>query len=349
MTARVRTCVLIAASVAALSLLAGCSGGKTAAITSPWPVASVEPTVSKPAEVVRWPLTGLPAKNPTDITRRPISVKIENSPEARPQFGLNSADVVYESVTEGGITRFNCIFQSTLPASVGPVRSARLSDLWVVPQYQAILFFSGASTSVNAAVVAAKLPNMSQDVGVTVPYSRVSTRVAPHNLFLDTAKAYSDSLKRGIPTTLAIKGLSYTFSSLASTPTATSVYVPFSTVNRVTWTYDAPSKTYLRVNDGKVHLDAATGKQVAARNVVVLWAVHTPAVPDANGAPTYDITLGGTGRVSVFRDGQRFDGTWTAEKNSPPTFKNADGVPIKLAPGNTWFQVISMDTPITVK
>ncbi len=341
-----------AAALLALTLVlatSGCKSEKPAAVISAWPVANAERIVPKPPEPPRWPLSGLPAPDDVSTIKRPLSVKIENSPEARPQTGISSADVVYESVTEGGITRFNCIFQSTVPKTVGPVRSARLSDLWVVPQYHALFFFSGASSTVNGAVKRAKLPNLSEDAGVSYPYYRSTSARAPHNLFLDTKKGYVEAAKRGMPVTSDPPAKLQYAPSKAATPTITSVAIPFSDANHVTWTYDAKSKKYLRANDGRKHLDAQTGKQVAAKNVVVMWAKYTPKSRDKVGSTTYDITLGGQGRVSVFRDGQRLDGTWSAERTDPPRFKATDGSPIKLAPGNTWFQVIPLNVNITMK
>ena len=85
-----------------------------------------------------------------------------------------------------------------MPKTVGPVRSARLSDLWIVPQYHALFVFSGASYQVNSAVKRAKLPNLSQDAGVSAPYTRSSSRFAPHNLYLNTRKAYAEAAKRNM-------------------------------------------------------------------------------------------------------------------------------------------------------
>lgn len=340
--------VLAAVSCIALLGLVGCKS-KPPVVTSAWPVANTERVVPQPPEPPRWPLTGLSAPDNVVISKRPLSVKIENSPQARPQTGLNSADVVYESVTEGGITRFNCIFQSTTPKIVGPVRSARLSDLWVVPQYHALFFFSGASTSVNAAVNAAKLPNLSEDAGISAPYFRSNQHAAPHNLFLDTKKAYAEAAKRGKPITTTVPRLQYSARAADSSNTVASVYIPFSTANTVTWTYDSGRRVYLRQNNGRVHTDAATGKQVATKNVVVLWAKYTSASHDVVGSTTYNIALGGSGRASVFRDGKRYDGTWTASRDTPPHFKDANGKVIRLAPGNTWFQVIALNTNITMK
>ena len=101
----------------------GCGGKQLPKLSSAWPTASAERVVPKPPTPPRWPLTGLPHRAPRPTKRRALSIKIENSDAARPQTGLQSADVVYEEVTEGGITRFNAIFQSKLPKVVGPVRS----------------------------------------------------------------------------------------------------------------------------------------------------------------------------------------------------------------------------------
>ena len=330
-------------------LLTGCFPRRPAEVTSAWPIADSERVVSKPPEPALWPLSGLVAPDSLAITRRPLSVKIENSPVSRPQTGLNSADVVYESVAEGGITRFNAIFQSQMPKTVGPVRSARLSDLWIVPQYHALFVFSGASVQVNNAVKAARLSNLSQDVGVSAPYSRSSARLAPHNLYLDTKKAYAEAAKRGMAITEDVPRLQFSPRMAANAATITVVSIPFSDANNVVWTYSEAEKQYYRVNDGKKHLDAATSKQIAATNVVVLWARYAASSRDKLGSTTYDINLGGTGRASVFRNGQRLDGTWTADNTAPPRFTAADGTPIKLAPGTTWFQVIPLSVSITMK
>lgn len=328
--------------------LSGCSKAKPQ-VTSAWPVADSERSVPKPPEPLRWPLTGLKAPSQKAISKRPLSVKIENSPESRPQTGLNTADVIYESLTEGGITRFNCIYQSATPKTVGPVRSARFSDLWVVPQYRALFFFSGASSTVNNAVNGAKIPNLSEDAGVSAPYYRSAQRSAPHNLFLDTKKAYAEAKKRGMPITATVPRLQFSARSADTSNTVNSISIPFSQANTSVWKWNADRKVYLRENNGRIHTDAATGKQVASTNVVVLWAAYRAKSRDKVGSITYDIKLGGKGRVSVFRDGKRFDGTWVADRGTPPRFKDSKGRVIKLSPGNTWFQVVPLNTNITMR
>lgn len=342
-----RKVALVALAIAMLAI-AGCAK-KQVAVKSPWPKADSERTMPQPPVAPRWPYTGLDAPSAQAIEKRPLSIKIENSSLSRPQIGLNSPDVVYETITEGGITRFNCIFQSKLPKTVGPVRSARLSDLWVVPQYDGLFFFSGASSSVDSAVNGADLPNLSQDAGVSRPYWRSSERHAPHNLMLDTAKAYLEAQKRGFKITAKLEPLSFDRRTLEASPAVNAIEIPFSQANRVRWEWDSQSKRYLRWNNGNKHIDAATGKQVWANNVVVLWARYTQASHDMVGSVTFDVELGGQGRATIFRNGTKLDGTWIATRNAPPKFKAADGTTLRLSAGRTWFQVVRTDGRIDMR
>lgn len=348
MTRRIAIITLVLAL--AFGALAGCKE-KTGEVVGSWPSADSERTTEKPVEPPRWPLTGLEAPSADAVQQRVVSVKIENSSEARPHTNIQLADVVYESVTEGGITRFNALYHSQSPDVLGPVRSARLSDLYIVPQYHAVFAFSGASPSVNSAINAAGLENLSQDAGVSAPYHRSSKRSAPHNLYGSVPEMRAEAARRGMAATASITGLAFDRRpSEESTPTITQITIPFSTANTVVWKYDQATREYLRVNNGKSFTDEATGAQVHSTNVVVIWAQHNVAPgADVAGSTTYDIVLAGSGRASVFRNGQRYDGTWEATKEAPPVFKAADGTQIKLSPGTTWMQVVRTDVNISMQ
>ncbi|MEA5075564.1 MAG: DUF3048 domain-containing protein [Coriobacteriia bacterium] len=347
MTRRITTTLVVLSLV--LFGIAGC-GDKEAEVVSSWPDAIGERPAEKPPEPVLWPLTGLEAPSAEALTARVVSIKVENSREARPQTNLQSADVVYETVTEGGITRFNALFHSQAPEVVGPVRSARLSDMDIVPQYKALFCFSGASASVNAKVRASGVDNLSEDAGITKPFTRSSDRPRPHNLYTSVVELRAEAERRGMATTAQIVGLAFAKPSELTTGTpVVSVDIPFSSYNKVTWNYDSASNTYLRVNNATPFTDKATGRQVSARNVVVLWAKYTAASRDKVGSTTYDITLVGNGRASVFRDGQVFNGTWEGTADAPPVFKAEDGTQIKLQPGNTWLQVVDTSVNIAMK
>lgn len=344
-----RTIAALCALSFLLGGLAGCSP-EEAEVVSSWPVATDERPEEKPAEPIVWPLTGLEAPSAEAIADRVVSIKVENSRESRPQTNLQLADVVYESVTEGGITRFNALFHSQAPTEVGPVRSARLSDVDIVPQYKALFCFSGASASVNAKVRASGVDNLSEDAGVTKPFTRSRSRPRPHNLYTSVTELRAEAARRGMATTAQVAG--FAFEKPSSTATGTpiaSVDIPFSTYNTVSWVYDTATNTYLRTNNGASFTDAATGTQVSASNVIVVWAKYTAASRDKAGSTTYDISLVGSGRATVFRDGQALNGTWEAGADAPPAFKAEDGTQIRLRPGNTWLQIVDTSVNIAMR
>ena len=306
------------------------------------------------------------------INARPINMKIENSYDARPQAGLSRADVVYESLAEGGITRFNCVFQSDLTAEVGPVRSARISDISIVPQYQGILFYSGSSEYVGYQLGNADLPRITEGVE---GFRRVEDRYAPHDLFYTLPLAYADAWDAGYETTLAypptleflrmaspedvalaaVLGLDIPlFSADTLNPPATPVsqfIVPFSPGFECEWQWSGEGLggRWLRSQDG-ISIEALDDTQVAATNVVVLWAYHYEIDPYQGldiGGETYEIDLNGSGYASVFSQGGRIDGTWETDGTTPPRLRDYNGAVIYLTPGNTWFQVLPPDTDVS--
>ena len=290
-----------------------------------------------------YPLTGLPAPDEASMLTRIISVKIENTPDARPQMGLSSADVVYETLTEGGITRFNCMFQSTIPPEVGPVRSARNSDVSIVPQYDALFFFSGANSVVNSEIKAANLANMtSADI-----YYRVNYREAPHNLYLHLSEAYYAAQKKGFPVTVEkAHELECLDEAPNEAPDSTNITVPFSYSYIAKWEWNAEDRLYYRFMDIWT-VDVDGGRYIGANNVVVLWVPYVP-LPNVLQGQTFALNMNGSGKASLFIAGKRYDGTWESDGANPPRFKDAQGKSIKLAPGKTWFQVINTDQDITV-
>ncbi|MCL2493097.1 MAG: DUF3048 domain-containing protein [Clostridiales bacterium] len=363
--------VALLALVLMVTAFAGCGNGaeNPGSAPAPTPPAAPAPEPAPQPEPYYWPLTGieygkaLPGQQ--DSFKYPLSVKIENTPEARPQLGIARADVVYESVTEGGITRFNCMFQSDIPDLVGPVRSARNSDITIVPEYNAILYFSGTNSDVWASLGASTIKNMPADIDSKSKfgqyyYLRKSTRppennqaiFSPHNLYLNLGGCYQWSMDYWGPkgwTDIDTNPSTLDFGDLdpsMTTTDVTSVYMPFSegTFNP-TWTWDASTNTFLRTVDGKPFMDAdpASG-QVKANNVVVLWApeVNGPFIEN-KGYPLH-IDMTGTNRAMVFRDGKMIEGTWVTDGTTPPRFYDANGKEILLTPGKTWMQVLNSNS-----
>jgi len=287
-------------------------------------------------------LTGLPA-DPA-VTRRPIvAVKIDNYGPARPQWGLDRADVVIEEQVEG-ITRFIGLFHSRLPAEVGPVRSARTGDLDLLSGMNRPVFaYSGANPGVTRWIESAA------DSGVLVDhtaqrqpcYRRSSERPGPHNLLLDPACAIEVADDHDITAGAArpLWGIDASWGPTDEVVTGndTTFTVRMDGVD-VAWVWDAASGQYLRHQDGQPHLGVGETR-ITATNVVELAAVHVPSVVDARSP--HPITVG-TGAAVVHRDGLSIDAIWS--RASPydefEFFAPVSGASIPLDTGTTFVELV---------
>lgn len=317
-----------------------------AQLTSVWPVAQSEATVTPPAGLSRFPLTGVNASGDSAIPTVPLCVKVRDTGRGGP-LGVGAADVVYETEDTGSGTQLACIFQRSFPAKIGPLGQAGMPDLWIVPQYHAMLFSAGATLSLAASMQ--KWPGYSNaSAGAGPPFDSAyhsgSGGYVAGNLAAQLASRYGSTVTSAAPARLQFSASA----GAAATPIS-AVSIPFSASKPVSWSFDVVSGRYLRNVGGKGWRDALTHKRVSARNIVVIWARYAPVDADLSGAGGFDVTLGGSGQVSVFRDGQRLDGRWKADGSSPPYFTAGDGSAISLAPGNTWFEVIPLSMNITLR
>ena len=312
-------------------------------------------------------LTGEVAEDPTLLNRRPILCKISNSPKewVRPQSGLNSADIVLEHYAEGAITRFSAIFYGRTPDAVGPVRSARLIDLELIPAFDAALCFSGASIGVNERIYAA--PFLSRVLSSDDPgfYRTGENKPYEHTLYnrLDETWQKLEERKQNTPPQY---NKSLVFSSDIPEPSAPVKYISirYGKGTFVEWKWDEEIQKYRRWADDEPLLDALTGEQITASNVIIIRAHH---FIDRNIcemqteveclAFSTEIWVWGKGYASVFRDGRHIDGEWRQEnRGENGSFFNyfyPDGNrPIPLQIGNSWIQVVPyagdyIDTEVT--
>ena len=285
------------------------------------------------------PLTGEGVdENDPRLKLRPLSVKIENTPESRPSMGLTYADVVYETITEGGITRFNAIFHSTIPNELGSVRSGRNSDTTIVPQYGALFVFSGCN-SVVLEQLAASIPNRISEGNAGNSFYRVQQKSAPHNLYFNPKLGYERFEELGADIyTDEPRGLSFGKNDMEGLggSKATEIFVPFSApVFDVTWKYDPESGAYFRYIKGEAQVDESdNARQVRAENVVVLGPPYS-----SNGdGLTLAINFNGEGNAILFQDGMRLDLTYYSDGTHPPTLRDSNGKTVFFKPGQTWFQ-----------
>jgi len=318
----------------------------------PTPTATPVPITPTPTvDPYRNPLTGLPVKDPALVSRRVLAVRIGNDPSIRPQEGLGQAEVVYEEIMDGWtLTRFTALFLAASPERVRPIRSARLVSLQIVPQYDAALVHSGASDKIRWLISQASFVDLDQyfhpePYGILEGYDwrgRMYTSVEAVHAYLE---------KKGWERDVPIRG--YTFDAVPPTgQPATQIHIPYPDLCIVDWEYDSDRQAYLRFVRGQPHLDALTDEQIAASNVIVLYAEHrkTDIVEDSLGSTAIDIVLQGSGRAQLVRDGVWLEATW--QQDTPGAliqYYDQEGTRIPLHPGNTWIELVPVDYEVEIQ
>jgi hypothetical protein len=261
-------------------------------------------------------------------------VKIDNGEAARPQTGLNAADLVIEEQVEGGVTRLAAVFHSR-PSIVGPVRSARTTDVTLLGALgRPLLLYSGANEITQAILVAQpflQLRGESHSSG----FWRDDSRRAPSNLYTDTAPHWADASGEAPPPQFAYRAAADIVTGGNPVDSFTVEY-PGSSAR---WEWNGSQ--WLRWQRGTEHL-VAGGDQVSAANVVVVEVRELPTgMTDAGGGAVPEFLFVGTGDATVFTDGRRIEGTWTRPRViDVATLTDANGDVIELTPGRTWIQLV---------
>lgn len=322
----------------------------------PNPVPEVVSTYTPPPAApttVASKLTGVqiePALNERPIT----GIMIENSIDARPQAGLIDAGVVFEAIAEGGITRFLALFQESQPDYIGPIRSARPYYVRWAAGFNAGYVHSGGSGEALALIASLGIRDMDHGKNAG-SFDRVSNRYAPHNVY--TSMARLDALRSALGygngeingfervTPEAVDTIKPTEEQTAApappsaaAEKASSVIFNISGANyNTSYAYDPAINAYPRVMAGRAHTDERSGKQIAPHVIIALeanYSIHPDGVHSV-----YDNI--GSGTVVVFQNGEVHKGTWTKESDTAPLkFKNPDGSPLLLQPGQTWITAI---------
>jgi hypothetical protein len=277
-------------------------------------------------------------------------VMVENAPQARPQSGLQQADIVFEILAEGEITRFVSVFQSQPAETIGPVRSIRPYFVELGEMLDAVIVHAGWSQDAMNLLQSHKLNHLDQVYGDHAFYWRATDRKAPHNLYTSTAKIAEGAEARNFRKEWKQKGLLFTAQSGASSAAASTrgiparhVQIPYIHGYIVSYDYDATQGYYLRTMDGKPHVDKETGSQLHTRNLLVLEAKHT--VLDKEGRRSVDVT--GPGNGTLIQEGQALSVTWQQKDGMLRVYSDSKEVP--LLPGNTWVQVVPGGTALQME
>jgi len=317
------------------------------------PTPTSEPTVMPTPDLTytMCPLTGEKPISPEHANRPPIAIKVENSPAARPQSGLDKADIVFEHMAEGGITRFTAIYLCHDCDMVGPVRSSRLIDLELAPAYKAMLGHVGASTPIMEMIATSDTRDMDEYLGAP-GFRRSEDRKAPHNTYADTAVFWETAKSRGWTDKVDLLGLAFSKDPPPSQEKAAHILIDYSKWCAVDYSYDQKLQGYLRSIAGEAHVDKETGQQILVKNAIVLFAEITESdiVEDANGALSLRINLMGRGDIVLYRDGLAFPGFWAREERGQIIrFIDQYDNPLFLKEGNTWVQVVPQGFEVEVK
>lgn len=335
-----------------LLLLAACSSkGKEPAPDEPedtpedQPVGIIEDEPEPEAEpAFRYMFTGLPAEE--ENRSRPYAVVVENQLHARPQTGLTEADVVYEVLAEGDITRFMAIFQSHVPDVIGPVRSIRPYFIELGTSVDGVIVHAGWSPEAERILLGGSIAYINEVKGGDhVYFWRSKDRVAPHNVYTSAelmAKGAEDKKYRK-----DWKETSLTFFDEAPEPetlpgeAAREAEIRYYRSYAVQYKYDEEQGKYLRFMDGDPHTDKESGEQIAASNVLI--AVTDHKVLDSVGRRAVNVK--GPGKGWLMQGGKIREISWEMKDGFIRAF--SAGEEQKLLPGQTWIQIVPDFAEIT--
>lgn len=307
--------------------------------------------------------------------RRPLGVAIENHTEARPQSGLSSADVVYEAVAEGGITRFLAIYFCKDASHIGPVRSARIYFIHLLEAYGNNPLYAhvgGANTPGPADALGyiqdiewSSYNDMNQ-FSVPFPYfwrdyERLPDRDTEHTVYSSTSKLWQYAADKRELTETDSDGVRWdkTFTPwkfaddapVAERGTVAKIdfgfWDSFASDFGVVWSYDKASNSYKRSNGGAAHVDKNTGKALTAKNIIVMFAKESPANDGYEGGHILYRTTG-TGDALIFQNGQVIEGEWSRDDTTENLqFTDESGEEVSIVRGQVFVEILPIGNKVT--
>lgn len=323
------------AVVVSLSVMGGCSASPTA---SPVSTSSATPTPTPTSTPqVAAPLTGV-AVDAADVDHGVVMAKIDNHPDARPQYGLNDTDIVFEELVEGGLSRYVAVWHSTVPENVGPVRSIRPMDPDIASPFKGMIAYSGGKAKFIYMMRDTQVENVMHGLASTADYMvRTDEREAPHNVILKASAIIADKPELDAPLP------AFTFAQAGEMATAVQfgamvdeLHARFSYGNEPSWVWDAESGVYHRRQAGGEWDVDENGNVLTATNVIAQIVTESSEygyVPKA--------VVIGKGTAYVSTGGKTMKVSWSKnDRNSFTEFTFQDGNVVKLAAGNTWIELV---------
>lgn len=294
----------------------------------------------KPKPVFYSPLTGEVVETEAATKQVVTAIMIENSPDARPQSGIQEAGVVFEAVAEGGITRFLTLHQQDKPQLIGPVRSLRMYYIdWLAP-FNASVSHIGGSAAALAEIRNGKYRDIDQFFNAG-SYWRATDRYAPHNVYTSFAKLDALNAAKGF-TESTFTGFTRVNGKASETPNASSITINISgPLYNTSYTYDKANNRYNRSLAGVPHVDREAG-QVTPSVVIAMKVDMTRIFEDGYRE---SIVTTGSGQAVIFQNGTAQEVTWhKASRETQITFTDATGKDVPLIRGHTWISAVPNST-----
>ena len=330
----------IAVSAAAMLLVSGCSKEKTEEPENQDTEKAEEATkgVSSEKELpFHYPLTGFGSE--AEVDGRAVAVMINNHPKARPQSGLNQADIVYELLAEGDVTRFLAIFQSEQPEMIGPVRSSRDYYIELAKGYDSLYIAHGYSPEAKELLDQGYIDNLNGMQYDGTLFKRESFRQAPHNSYISFENVLKGAKERnyameGEPEPLAF--LSKEDAKAIQGEDADSAMISYldNELFNVIYEYDAAREKYKRYSNGELTADYKSGEPVLLDNIFIAEADHK--VVDSAGRRDINLTSGGKGYL--LQKGKVTEVKW--ENIDGRILPVLNGKQAGLVPGKTWINIV---------
>ena len=334
------TKVFLSGAVALSFVLTGCGVGSDEALDVGESGVAGEATTETGGDITvdstLWPLTGT-GLDGGDSSAPALAAKIDNHPLARPQVGLDRADIVFEELVEGGITRYVAIWHSDVPAEIGPVRSVRPMDPEIVSPFGGILAYSGGQQRFIEAMLDAPVASaIHGQSDVDDFFYRSTNSVAPHNVIVRAPDLIANFADRSAP------GPQFNYATSMADSTAavfgdelSSMRVTFSSFSSPSWEWSTEDSVFYRNQTNGAADLAISGSQIAADNVIVLQ-VDIQVIQDI---PTTNLIDSGEGFVAT--GGKIHEIRWSKDSaESPIELTDASGARVLLAPGQTWIELI---------
>lgn len=329
----VATLLAVAGGIAVVVLT---SGGEDPAVPpDPDPTAEPEPEPEPEAEPIIAPLTGEAVQDPAVPGRSVVALKVDNAPQARPQVGLEDADILFTELVEGGTTRFIGLYHSAMAEGAGPVRSGRDVDAQVLPPFSPVFGISGAAPGTYEALRGAGL--LVYEEGQAGAFTRDPNRVSPHDLMASTSALANAS--GDLPP--AAEPWPFDPAPPAGGEPATGVELIYSAFYAAAWNWDASVDTWRRSQEGGPHVDADE-EQLTADTIVVarVTTSNGPGV-DVGGNPVPEVNAVGEGEATILRDGRSYPARWRKpDATSQFEWLTPEGQVLPLRPGRTWVELV---------